>query len=139
MHKSQSLQFRVRLRRAGPILGSAYVEFDLQNPATGEKKCIVFSVDLGAPHASILPATKSPYKADVLAIESTYGKRRLHEARRCRRMRLEKVPEHALSNQGTVLIPAFSSGRTLRTRSPHLPSLIKRLGEAGFGSINEHQ
>ncbi|KAE8245085.1 hypothetical protein A4X13_0g6092, partial [Tilletia indica] len=37
---------------------------------------------------------------------------RLHEDRRSRRARLEKVLEHALSNQGTVLIPAFSIGRT---------------------------
>src|SRR5690606_6119736 len=40
-----------------------------------------------------------------------YGDR-LHEDRRSRRARLEKVLEHALSNQGTVMIPAFSIGRT---------------------------
>ncbi|MDH1729035.1 MBL fold metallo-hydrolase [Pseudomonas chengduensis] len=101
----------IRLQRAGHILGSAYVEVDLQYPETGEKKRIVFSGDLGAPHAPILPAPKAPYKADILVIESTYGDR-LHEDRRSRRARLEKVLEHALSNQGTVLIPAFSIGRT---------------------------
>lgn len=105
------LKARIRLQRAGHILGSAYVEVDLQYPETGEKKRIVFSGDLGAPHAPILPAPKAPYKADILVIESTYGDR-LHEDRRSRRARLEKVLEHALSNQGTVLIPAFSIGRT---------------------------
>ena len=105
------LNARIRLQRAGHILGSAYIEVDLQYPKTGEKKRIVFSGDLGAPHAPILPAPKAPYKADILVIESTYGDR-LHEDRRSRRARLEKVLEHALSNQGTVLIPAFSSGRT---------------------------
>lgn len=105
------LNARIRLQRAGHILGSAYVEADLQYPETGEKKRIVFSGDLGAPHAPILPAPKAPYKADILVIESTYGDR-LHEDRRSRRARLEKVLEHALSNQGTVLIPAFSIGRT---------------------------
>ena len=84
---------------------------DLHYPETGEKKRIVFSGDLGAPHAPILPAPKAPYKADILVIESTYGDR-LHEDRRSRRARLEKLLEHALSNQGTVLIPAFSIGRT---------------------------
>lgn len=54
---------------------------------------------------------QAPYEADVLVIESTYGDR-LHEDRRSRRARLERVLEHALSNQGTVLIPAFSIGRT---------------------------
>lgn len=106
-----TLHARIRLQRAGHILGSAYVEIDLHYPETGQKKRIVFSGDLGAPHAPILPAPKAPYKADVLVIESTYGDR-LHENRRTRRQRLEKILEHALSNQGTVLIPAFSIGRT---------------------------
>lgn len=105
------LSARIRLQRAGHILGSAYIEVDLHYPESGEKKHIVFSGDLGAPHAPILPAPKAPYKADILVIESTYGDR-LHEDRRSRRARLEKVLEHALSNQGTVLIPAFSIGRT---------------------------
>ncbi len=108
---TKQLNARIRLQRAGHILGSAYVEVDLHYPQTGEKKRIVFSGDLGAPHAPILPAPKAPYKADILVIESTYGDR-LHEDRRSRRARLEKVLEHALNNQGTVLIPAFSIGRT---------------------------
>ncbi|EZH79438.1 metallo-beta-lactamase [Ectopseudomonas composti] len=108
---TKQLSARIRLQRAGHILGSAYVEVDLHYPETGEKKRIVFSGDLGAPHAPILPAPKAPYKADILVIESTYGDRH-HEDRRSRRARLEKVLEHALSNQGTVLIPAFSIGRT---------------------------
>jgi len=108
---TQQLRARIRLQRAGHILGSAYVEVDLRYPETGEKKRIVFSGDLGAAHAPILPAPKAPYKADILVIESTYGDR-LHEDRRNRRARLEKVLEHALSNDGTVMIPAFSIGRT---------------------------
>ncbi len=108
---NKQLQARLRLQRAGHILGSAYVEVDVRYPEMGLKKRIVFSGDLGAPHAPILPAPKAPYKADVLVIESTYGDR-LHEDRRTRRQRLEKVLVHALSNQGTVLIPAFSIGRT---------------------------
>ena len=107
----KQLKACIRLQRAGHILGSAYVEVDLHYPRTGEKKRIVFSGDLGAPHAPILPAPKAPHKADILVIESTYGDR-LHEDRRTRRKRLEAVLEHALSNQGTVLIPAFSIGRT---------------------------
>ncbi len=108
---SKQLKASIRLQRAGHILGSAYVEVDLHYLTTGEKKRIVFSGDLGAPHAPILPAPKAPHKADVLVIESTYGDR-LHEDRRTRRKRLEMVLEHALSNNGTVLIPAFSIGRT---------------------------
>lgn len=108
---TSALHARIRLQRAGHILASAYVEIDLHYPESGFKKRIVFSGDLGAPYASILPAPKAPYNADVLVSESTYGDR-LHENRRpARRQHLEKILQHALSNQGTVLIPAFSFGR----------------------------
>ena len=105
------LTAKIRLQRAGHILGSAYVEIDLHYPESGEKKRIVFSGDLGAPHAPLLPAPKPPYRADILVIESTYGDRQ-HEDRRTRRQRLESVIEQALANNGSVLIPAFSIGRT---------------------------
>ncbi|SFO79780.1 MBL fold metallo-hydrolase [Pseudomonas borbori] len=111
LHETESLICRIRLQRAGHILGSAYVEIDLHYPQSGEKKRIVFSGDLGAPYAPLLPAPKPPYRADILVIESTYGDR-LHEDRRTRRKRLESVIEQALANNGTVLIPAFSIGRT---------------------------
>ncbi|MDX1722549.1 MAG: MBL fold metallo-hydrolase [Pseudomonas sp.] len=111
LQDTESLICRIRLQRAGHILGSAYVEIDLHYPETGGKTRIVFSGDLGAPHAPLLPAPKPPYRADILVIESTYGDR-LHEDRRTRRKRLENVIEQALANNGTVLIPAFSIGRT---------------------------
>lgn len=46
-----------------------------------------------------------------MVVESTYGDR-LHEDRRTRRQRLQYVIEQALVNKGTILIPAFSIGRT---------------------------
>ena len=105
------LKARIRLQRAGHILGSAYVEIDLSYPLIGEGKRIVFSGDLGAPHAPFLMPPESPERADILVLESTYGDR-LHEDRANRRKRLEAVIEQALEDQGTVLIPAFSIGRT---------------------------
>ncbi|MCQ4346619.1 MBL fold metallo-hydrolase [Pseudomonas stutzeri] len=105
------LQTRIRLQRAGHILGSAYVECDIRKLPGGDKKRIVFSGDLGAAHAPLLPAPRPPYGADILVLESTYGDRR-HESRANRRQRLQAVIEKALADQGTVLIPAFSIGRT---------------------------
>jgi metallo-beta-lactamase family protein len=99
----------VRLQRAGHILGSAYVECDARAGDVAER--IVFSGDLGAPHAPLLPAPKSPELADRLVIESTYGDKD-HEDRETRRYRLKEVLEHALEDGGTVLVPAFSIGRT---------------------------
>lgn len=111
LHDSKDLRCRVRLQRAGHILGSAYVEFDITYPATGAQKRIVFSGDLGAPNAPLLRPPVAPERADILVLESTYGDR-LHEDRNTRRQRLEAVIEQALQDQGTVLIPAFSIGRT---------------------------
>lgn len=99
----------VRLQRAGHILGSAYVECDARAGESEER--VVFSGDLGAPHAPLLPAPQSPERADRLVIESTYGDKD-HEDREMRRYRLKAVLEHALEDGGTVLVPAFSIGRT---------------------------
>ncbi|MEQ6888266.1 MBL fold metallo-hydrolase [Halomonas sp. CS7] len=102
---------RVKLQRAGHILGSAYVEVDTRDHSTGESHRTVFSGDLGAPYAPLLPAPSSPYRADTLVIESTYGDRR-HEGRQARRERLKAAIDRALENAGSVVIPAFSIGRT---------------------------
>ncbi|MFN7734525.1 MAG: MBL fold metallo-hydrolase [Pirellula sp.] len=90
---------------AGHILGSAYVEFD-----HGDER-IVFSGDLGSRCTPILNPPKSPERADVLVLESTYGDR-LHEGRETRVERLEAILCETLENRGVTLIPAFSLGRT---------------------------
>ncbi len=100
---------RIKFQPAGHILGSAYVECDVRRQ--GERHRVVFSGDLGAPHAPLLPAPESPYRADTLVIESTYGDRQ-HQGRRQRRQQLQQVIEHALTDRGAILIPAFSIGRT---------------------------
>ncbi len=111
LHESPNLSARIRLQRAGHIIGSAYVEVDLHYPARDERRRVLFSGDLGAPYAPLLRAPKPPYGADVVVLESTYGDRN-HEDRRLRRQRLQTLIEKALVDQGSVLIPAFSIGRT---------------------------
>ncbi|WP_107851127.1 MBL fold metallo-hydrolase [Oceanimonas marisflavi] len=111
---------RIRLQRAGHILGSAYVECE----ANGQR--IVFSGDLGAPHSPLLVPPVSPERCDVLVMESTYGDRN-HESRADRRLRLKAAVEHALEDGGTVLIPAFSLGRT-QDLLYELESLIAEFG-----------
>lgn len=107
--------WRIKLHPAGHILGSAWVEASLTgnlapNAPRGDWR-IVFSGDLGAPYTPLLPAPQAPYRADLLVLESTYGDR-LHEARPQRENRLRTVIEGALRDRGSVLIPAFSIGRT---------------------------
>jgi metallo-beta-lactamase family protein len=101
---------KLRLQPAGHILGSAYVEMDVAL-APGRRERVVFSGDLGAPYTPLLPAPQAPVSADVVVLESTYGDR-VHESRKSRRQRLQAMCEHAFGNRGTLLIPAFSIGRT---------------------------
>ncbi|OMG67761.1 MBL fold metallo-hydrolase [Stutzerimonas balearica] len=110
LHDTDTAVCKVRLQPAGHVLGSAYVEFDLQTPARDSRR-IVFSGDLGAPHSPLLPDLAPPERADLLVLESTYGDHR-HEDRIHRRERLQAAIERALADQGSVLIPSFSIGRT---------------------------
>lgn len=102
-------RLKIKLAPAGHILGSAYVQVALENGKVKER--IVFSGDLGAPYTPLLPAPRAPYGADMLVLESTYGDR-IHPNRKDRRQRLQALVERALANKGTLLIPAFSIGRT---------------------------
>lgn len=99
----------IRLQRAGHILGSAYVECRVGRAKRRQR--IVFSGDLGSTWTPLLPAPRSPVGCQTLVLESTYGDR-LHQGRRERREALQRAVEHALRDGGTVLIPAFSIGRT---------------------------
>lgn len=122
-----STQLKIKFQIAGHILGSAYVEIDMSNlPQTAANQNdaaktagvlksnshrVVFSGDLGAPYAPLLPAPKSPYRADTLIIESTYGDKN-HQHRKDRTKQLQQIIEKAVADNGVVLIPAFSIGRT---------------------------
>ena len=100
---------QVKFKPAGHIMGSAYVE--IRHRLNKRKFKTIFSGDLGAPYAPLLPAPKAPFSADVVVIESTYGDR-YHDSRKDRIKRLEQVLLCSLQDNGTVLFPAFSIGRT---------------------------
>jgi len=106
---------KARFQRAGHILGSAYVEIDIKTHKQSTKPNgthrVVFSGDLGAPYTPLLPSPKAPYKADTLVIESTYGDKN-HQGRKERTQTLKNVIERAVADNGVVLVPAFSIGRT---------------------------
>lgn len=53
----------------------------------------------------------SPYQADILVLESTYGDR-AHFGRKDRRCRLLNILKRSLSDNGIIIIPAFAIGRT---------------------------
>jgi metallo-beta-lactamase family protein len=123
---------RIRLQRAGHLLGSAYVECDIQHGQANTR--YVFSGDLGACGNPLLRPVQPPERADVLVLESTYGDR-LHSHGGDRRQRLEDAIDRALADKGTILIPAFSLGRTQELLY-ELEDILHRkalLGKAGPG------
>jgi len=127
----QAGQFR--LQKAGHILGSAYVE--IKHHVANKPFITVFSGDLGAPYSPLLPAPKPPYAANVVVLESTYGDK-LHSNRRERLQRLQQVLLKALQDNGTVVFPAFSIGRTQELLY-ELESLLHKLkGQAIHHKLN---
>src|SRR5690554_3884126 len=126
-------RLRVRLQRAGHILGSAYVEVDLLERESGRAERVLFSGDLGAPYSPLLPAPRSPWRCDTLVLESTYAARE-HEDRRRRRDRLKAAIDRALANGGSVVIPAFSIGRTQELLY-HMETLTHRAKSARWRAL----
>lgn len=104
---------QIRFQNAGHILGSAYIEIRHQTLLPDEQRWYkaVFSGDLGARDTPLLPDPTPLEEADLLVLESTYGDKN-HEDRKNRQQRLQQVLEKAFKDNGTVLIPAFSIGRT---------------------------
>jgi metallo-beta-lactamase family protein len=94
---------------AGHILGAAIVELEFAGEDGTSR--LVFSGDLGYRDAPIMnpPATFS--HADAVLMESTYGDR-LHRPIDETLHELGDVFESARANQGNILIPAFTVGRT---------------------------
>jgi metallo-beta-lactamase family protein len=99
----------VRFGRAGHILGSAWV--DCRCGEGEAARHVIFSGDLGNTETPLLLPPDQPEGCDVLVLESTYGDRN-HQHREQRQQALESVLRHALKDRGTVLVPAFSIGRT---------------------------
>lgn len=99
----------VTFKDAGHILGSAQVVLDIRE--NDRKYRYLFSGDIGRGEDDILRDPEVVEDVDFLQIESTYGNRS-HTAKSGS---YDKVAEHVkktLDNNGKVIIPAFSVGRT---------------------------
>lgn len=94
---------RVRLRRAGHILGAAIAEIGWGDTS------VVFSGDLGRYDDAIMVDPSRVRQADYLIVESTYGNRR-HD-RKAPGEVLGDIIDQTVSRGGTVVIPAFAVGR----------------------------
>lgn len=99
----------VTFRDAGHILGSAQVILDVQEK--GRKFRYLFSGDVGRGGDEILRDPVPVENVDVLQIESTYGGR-AHAVRTDADETVGRLVQETLKQNGKVIIPAFSVGRT---------------------------
>jgi len=99
--------FKLVLSNAGHIIGSsiAYIE-------TGSGHKIMYTGDINNRDTWTLAGAETVEKGvDTIIIESTYGGRS-HPPRHIVEKRLLEIVEETLDKKGTVLIPAFSVGRS---------------------------
>lgn len=96
---------------AGHILGSAQVVIDLEERATGRKKRLLFSGDVGRPNNPLLREAEPCEGVDYLIMESTYGGRE-HLLPSNAEHALADILKAALARKGKVIIPAFAVERT---------------------------
>jgi len=97
--------FYLTFRDAGHILGSAFVELEV------EKKRLVFSGDIGNSHVPIVRETKPLGQVDYLVLESTYGNK-IHESSAERIYLLQEAIVITIKRGGVLMIPSFSLERT---------------------------
>lgn len=95
---------------AGHILGSASVHLTVAG-REGMRR-ITFSGDVGRYVDRLLPDPKPFPQADVIICESTYGNRDHKEASASAMELLGHVQRVCIQQQGRLIIPAFSVGRT---------------------------
>lgn len=111
-------KFSARFARAGHILGAASVRLEVGG------RSIVFSGDLGRDDDVLIRPPQPREPSDYVVIESTYGGR-AHENTDPADA-LAEIVTRTVERRGTLLIPAFSVGRTQT-----ILLLLERLRAAG--------
>lgn len=122
----------VTFRDAGHILGAAQVVFDIREK--GRRYRYLFSGDIGRGNDEILNDPQPVDKVDFLQVEATYGGRE-HTAKPEAIEGMAKLVRETLEQNGKVIIPAFSVGRTqvivfvlhqliLEGRIPRVPMFV---------------
>lgn len=98
----------LRLRDAGHILGSAFVELDIYEDK--KPKRVIFSGDLGNKNKPIVQDPESPSPADYVFIESTYGDRNHKSFEESKQELLEAI-RYTIGRGGNLIIPSYALER----------------------------
>jgi len=103
--KNKNLEIKIRFLDSGHILGSAMIEFTIQN------KKILFTGDLGNSPSPLLKDTEIIKNIDYLIMESVYGDRN-HFDQNHRLDILKHTIKNSIAKKGVLMIPTFSIERT---------------------------
>jgi metallo-beta-lactamase family protein len=105
-----SEDIRFTFYEAGHILGAASVLIEARE--NNKSKKIGFTGDLGNPGSKLIVDSVPMPNLDYLITETTYGNRLHRETRSSEEVLLEHVTKACIKNNGRLIIPAFSVGRT---------------------------
>lgn len=121
IHKTHNLAegLAVELFRSGHILGSTYVQVRANDLK------ILFSGDIGNGRSRVLKPPEAPPASDVVIMEGTYGDR--NQPRIDVFAELQQIINRVFSRGGTLIIPAFTVGRTQELL--HLIGCLERDGK----------
>lgn len=101
-------KFHFRFSRSGHILGSSFIELSYER--MDDTRTLLFSGDLGRKNPILLRERTTVSETDDLVIESTYGDR--NHSKGDVSEQLAQIVNTVIGRKGTLVIPAFSVGRT---------------------------
>lgn len=94
----------------GHLLGAAAAVFKVDDH--GEEKTIAFTGDIGRKNYPVLDDPQNLPQVDYLVTESTYGGRMHTKDKSVEEALIETIEKACIKEQGRLIIPAFSIGRT---------------------------
>ncbi|HTK21109.1 MAG TPA: MBL fold metallo-hydrolase, partial [Mucilaginibacter sp.] len=94
----------------GHLLGAAAAVFKINDH--GEEKTIAFTGDIGRKNYPVLDDPQDLPHVDYLVTESTYGGRMHTKDKTVEQALVETIEKACIKEQGRLIIPAFSIGRT---------------------------
>ncbi|MGN6394001.1 MAG: MBL fold metallo-hydrolase [Mucilaginibacter sp.] len=94
----------------GHLLGAAAAVFKIND--NGAEKSIAFTGDIGRKNYPVLDDPQNLPQVDYLVTESTYGGRLHTKDKTVEQTLVEVIEKACIKEQGRLIIPAFSIGRT---------------------------
>ncbi len=94
----------------GHLLGAAAAIFKINDH--GQEKTIAFTGDIGRKNYPVLDDPQDLPQVDYLVTESTYGGRMHTKDKTVEQALVETIEKACIKEQGRLIIPAFSIGRT---------------------------